>query len=465
VSNGRDEIDSWLEREVTPLLPPPGTLDRIRRTAKRRKTTRAVFAAAGCAVIIGAAAAVPQVLASQHHNSAGQSPLTEGGQTPSSARPSSASPSVPSQSVTSTPVPGTTRTYLSATTSGAPVPADFRPTSITFVGTGSGGEVGAVIGQAGDAAHPCSTRDCTSLAGTSNYGANWYGVSAPETPGATSPDGVSQLRFSNLTDGWAFGPGLWETTKGGWPWTSENTNGMQVTDLETVGGRAFAIFANCSGTGQDYAQTCTSFSLYTSTAGSTTWTPVSVPAGFATMTTSAPSSATLVISGGNTGYLLTPSGAVLTGPVTGGAWTKASTAPCAPGAAQPSGQPTDAQLSAGPSLVLACDNGSTSAVYYSHTGASWKLAGKVQVKGTPTALAGSSPDIIVLATTAGIYYSDSFGASWHAAALTAAAPGGFSYIGMTTPTFGVAVPAEAQLGEVFVTKDGGQTWKPSPIAS
>ncbi len=462
VSNGRDEIDTWLEREVTPLLPPSGTLDRIRHTARRRKTTQAVLAAAGCAVILGAAAAVPQLVGSMHHNSGGQPPLASPSQTHSSTVPSSTSPSQPSHSASSTPVPGSTHTYLSATSSGAAVPTNFRPTSVTFVGTGSGGEVGAVIGQAGP---PCATSDCTSLAGTSNYGASWYGVSAPETPGADSPAGVSQLRFSNLTHGWAFGPGLWETSKGGWPWTSENTDGMQVTDLETVGGRAFAIFASCSGTGQDYAATCTRFSLYTSAAGTTTWSPVIVPSGFATMSTVAPSAATLVISGGNTGYLLTPSGAVLSGPVTGGAWSKAGMAPCAPGAPQASGEPDGAQLSAGPSLLLACDNGATSTIYTSTNGAHWQRAGKVLVKGTPTALAGSSPDIIVLATTVGIYYSDNSGASWHAAAVRPAAPGGFSYIGMTTPRFGVAVPAQAKLGEVFVTKDGGQTWMPSPIAS
>jgi hypothetical protein len=289
-------------------------------------------------------------------------------------------------------------------------------------------------------------------------------VSAPETSGPTSQNGVSQLRFSNLTDGWAFGPGLWETSKGGWPWTSEDTFGLRVTDLETVGGRAFAIFASCSGTGQDYATTCTSFSLYTSVAGTTTWSPVDVPAGFATMTSPAPSAATLVMSGGTTGYLLTPSGTVLTGPVTGGAWTKAGTAPCSPGAAQVSGQPTGAQLASGGSLVLACDNGSTSTIYTSANGANWQRAGKALVRGTATALTASTPDITVLATTAGIYYSDNAGASWHAASVTGAAPGGFSYIGMTTQTSGVAVPADAQLSELFVTTNGGQTWKVSHIS-
>ncbi len=464
MSNGRDEVDSWLEREVTPLLPPAGTLDRIRRTARRRKAVQAVTVAAGCAVVIGAVAAIPQLTAILDHGHGSRPPPAAAQSSPSiSISASIGQPERPSKSVG--PSAGQQRSRLSATSSGSPVPADFRPTSVTFVGTGSGGEVGAVIGQAGDASHRCATRDCTSLAGTSDYGLTWYGVSAPETPGPASPGGVSQLRFSNLSDGWAFGPGLWETSKGGWPWTPEDTHGLQVTDLETVGGRAFAVFARCSGTGQDYYDTCTSFSLYTSTADSTTWSPVSVPDGFGTMTTSAPSAATLVISGGSTGYLLTPSGAVLTGPVTGGAWRKAGTAPCDPGAVQASGQPADAQLASGPSLVLACDSGDTSTIYISHAGATWQQVAKVQVRGKAAALTASNPGIIVLATTAGIYYSADDGATWHAASVTAAAPSGFSYIGMTTSSFGVAVPADSKLGEVFVTTDGGQTWTPSRIAS
>jgi hypothetical protein len=464
VSNGRDEIDTWLEREVTPLMPPPGSLDRIRRTARRRKTTQAVIAAAGCAVIIGAAATVPQLISGTGHGAAPRPPLA--GANPS-ARSLSARPGARPrpQTFTSTPIPAITRSYLSATSSGVPVPADFRPTSVTFVGNGSGGEVGAVIGQAGDASHPCATRDCTSLAGTSAYGTTWYGVSAPETPGPDGATGVSQLRFATLKAGWAFGPALWETSNGGWPWTQESTGGLRVTDLEAASGHALAIFASCTGSGQDYAAGCTRFSLYGSVAGSTTWTPIAVPAADQPMTTSAASAATLVISGGDTGYLLTPAGEVLTGPVSGGTWTQAGKAPCSPTGAQASGQPDGIQLAAGPSLVLACDQGASAAIYTSADGQSWKLAGTAPVAGTATALAAASSGTIVLATTAGIDYATAAGAGWHAAKITGTPAGGFTYIGMTTPQSGVAVPADAALSEVFVTSDGGQTWHPSRITS
>jgi hypothetical protein len=468
VSNGRDEIDTWLEREVTPLMPPHGTLDQIRRTARRRKTTQAVFAAAGCAVVIGAAAAAPALLAGQHHSPGSQTTPAAAQDSPSySVSIRAGSPSPMSQSASSPAESGTKRSYLSATTSGVPVPANFRPTSVTFVGNGSGGEVGAVIGQAGAAGHSCSTRYCTSLAGTSTYGTSWYGVSAPVAPGASSAAGVSQLRFDNLRDGWAFGPALYETSKGGWPWQREiPPAGQRVTDLETASGSALAVFATCTGTGEDYAAGCTSFSLYSSAAGSTTWTPVAVPAAFRAMTTSVGSAATLVISGGNTGYLLTPSKAILTGPVTGGTWTQAGTAPCRPTGAQADGQPKGAQLASasGPVLVLACGGGSSTAmIYTSATGATWTRVGQVGTAGQPTSLSAASTSTVVLATTSGIDYSADLGASWHAAKITGSPPGGFTYVGMTTPTIGVAVPADANLNEVFVTNDGGQTWSASTV--
>jgi hypothetical protein len=473
VSNGRDEIDSWLEREVTPLMPRPGTLDTIRRRARRRKTTQAVAMAGACAVVIGAAAAIPQLTSGLDHNSGGKAPPAAGGTaTHPSVQPKSTGSNDASNSTHSARLLPTklNHSYLSVTTTKFGVPADFRPTSVTFVGNGTGGVVGAVIGQAGDAAHRCATNFCTSLAGTANDGASWYGVSAPLTAGPSGSSGVSQLRFLDLTDGWAFGPALWETTKGGWPWHQEDTFGMHVTALEAgrdqASGQAsaFAVFASCTGTGQRYGTGCTSFQLYTSAPGSTTWAPVTVPAAFQTMTTSAPSAASLAI-GEGTAYLLTPSGEVLTGSVTGGSWKDAGPAQCKPTGAQADGQPLGAHLTTGPKLVLACDSSGSSAIYTSKTGANWQLAGSVQVSGTVTSITAASPGTVVLATTNGIYYSANLGTTWHSATVSGKPAGGFSYVGMTTPTEGVAVPADAQLGEVFVTANGGKSWTPSPVSS
>ncbi len=468
MTDPRDQLDDWLSTEVTPLGPPPGTLDRIRRRARQHKTRQVVVASAACAVVLGAIVAAPQVAAS----------LRAGGSRPPAASlpTSSARTRAPAVQPTSGGAAGETqsagpiqlqqRTTLSTTSSGTAPPPHFRPTSVTFVGTGDG-LVGAVIGQAGP---PCATADCTSLAGTSNYGASWYGVSAPIAPGPSEASGVSQLRFANLKDGWAFGPALYETTGGGWPWQQVSTAGQRVIDLEASGQDALAIFATCAGTGTYYATDCTSFALYQGSAGSTTFTPVAVPASYLHMSAAPPSTAELVIAAG-TGYLLTPSGAVLSGPVTGGSWTLAGQAPCAPAVAASTGTPDGALLAAdSQQLMLTCPAqpgvaGDQVALYASATGSSWKLIAPVPVSGGPASLAAAGSGQVVLATTAGLYYSTDGGTTWQTASVSGPAPaGGFSYVGMTNLSQGVAVPAATYLGEVYVTADGGETWNPSPIA-
>ena len=178
-----------------------------------------------------------------------------------------------------------------------------------------------------------------------------------------------------------------------------------------------------------------------------------------------PSAASLVISGGTTGYLLTPSDQVLTGPVSGGAWTVAGAAPCKPGPAQASGAPADAQLAAGQSLVLACDSGQQTTIYSSAAGKSWQRMAVLKTQGAATSLGGNSTGQFVLATTSGLYYSADSGKHWQSASV-AGSPGlGFSYVGMTNATQGVAIPADASLGEIFVTGDGGRTWTASPVRS
>jgi hypothetical protein len=471
VTEPRDELETWLQREVTPMFPPPGSFDRIRRRARARKRRQAVLAAVGCAVLAAGVAAGPRLASALEHRSGGSPPRLAQG-TPHVPRQSTAGGggTTGPKTATSHAVQISQRTTLSH--SWTVPPANFQPTSITFVGNGSGGLLGAAIGQAGTPGH-CATKDCTSLAGTSNYGQSWHGVSAPVAPGPAEPSGVSQLRFANPDDGWAFGPALYETTGGGWPWRRVQTNGMRVTDLETVGQTALAVFASCSGSGADFASDCTSFSLYSGRAGAATWSAVDVPAKFLHMSTATASSATLVISGTTTAYLLTPSGAVLSGPVSGGKWTLAGQAPagCLPGPPQADGQPTDAQLAAGDNrLLLACDTGSSSSateqtvLYSSADGTTWRRVGPVLHSGAANSLGTALTGNAVLATTTGIYYSAN-GTSWRPASLSQAGgpAGGFSYVGMTTQQLGVAVPENAKLGEIFVTSDGGQTWTASPI--
>ena len=230
---------------------------------------------------------------------------------------------------------------------------------------------------------------------------------------------------------------------------------------------ALGLFATCTGTGRTYAAKCTSFSLNTSAAGSATWTPVTVPAG--TMSTGQAASADLIVTG-TTGYLLTPTGAVLTGPVSGGQWRLAGPAPCAPGAPQANGMPSQALLATSQQeLMIVCANGSTGqstvpTLSTSTNGSAWQLVGSVPAAGSITSVASGTAGQVVLATSAGIYESADTGTAWRPAKISGGAPAdGFSYVGMTNPHQGVAVPTDAARGEVYVTNDGGLHWQPRPI--
>jgi hypothetical protein len=477
VTEPRDDLDRWLGQEVEPLLPPPGTFDRIRGRARRRKLNQALVAAASVVVVIGAAVLVPTLTGALRSGGGGQPQAGATLQSPAH-RTSSAPAAVSPKPISVSPqVSSSGGTGLSGTTSGTSAPAGFRPTSITMVGT----SVGAVIGQAGSPGQ-CATQYCTSLAGTSTYGASWYGVSAPPTGPPDGATGVSQVRFLNLTDGWAFGPQLYTTTDGGRTWSSAvPTHGLRVVDLEATGNGALALLASCQGTGAAYASGCTSFELYSSVAGSSTWQPVSLriptslradsPNGVL-QAAGQSSSATVVIAHrttGAAGYLLTPAGDILSGPVSGGTWSYVGKAPCQPGAAASDGQPLGAQMSAGDGLLLLdCATGAAALqakqLYESSDGGvRWSPVGRPPTTGTATALAGTSTGQMVLATTAGIDYSAD-GTTWTPATIAGGSPaGGFGYVGMTTNMQGVALPTDASLGELFVTSNGGQTWTASNI--
>ncbi len=491
VSNHRDEIDSWLDADVQPLPPPPGTFERVSRRARRRKAGRAIASAAGAAVLVTGLAITPRVAGSLFSHPAGQaessaitSPTLPA---PTPSNPGGGHGTTAGRSSSAIPTP-TAGSSLSPSGSGQPVPARFRPTSVTFIGT----HMGAVIGQAGTPGNcgPPVKADCTSLAGTSDYGRTWYGVSAPVTGAPAGPAGVSGLRFLDTRTGWAFGPELWVTHDGGAHWTQESTRGLRVTSLETAGNRAFALFASCSGTGADFAAHCTSFRLLSSSAAGGGWQPVAGVAGDLRPAAAGaagvpPPAASLVLVAGpvanpeaGTGYVLAPSGTVLSGPLTGGPWTVNGQAPCQSAVVPGSGQPARAAFTAGSNeLFVACTSAAPAAggLYVKNVWASadggkhWQRAGRVSGPGIATSLAAAQGGLVVLATTTCIDLSADGGSSWRqvygSPPGAAAGQQGFSYVGMTDGQHGVAVPADAGLHEVLITDDGGSSWRLSLVSS
>jgi hypothetical protein len=454
-----DDVDSWLSGRIDPLPPPPGTFELIKRRARHRKYRRLAITAGAAAVIVAAGVAVPQIVRlsplgpvnPSGHNSAVPSPgstATGGGapESSSSARPAP-SPSRP------------------------PVPPNFQPTSVTFVST----SIGWVIGQAGTPGH-CATQYCTSVARTDNAGKTWFGVPAPLTGAPGGATGVGGIRFLNGEDGWAFGPELFATHDAGHTWTQVDTGGLRVTDLETVGDRAFAVFASCTGSGPDFAAQCTRFTLYSSPAGADDWTPVGASTSGLTDAEGlvGPGSASIVLTGSR-GYLLGPDGMLFSGPVDGTAWSQVARVPCAVGTAQPDGQPTGALFGAidATKLIIACPQpaagpvGGEQKVIYSSAdgGASWNHLATAPTAGIASAVAASPSQTVVLGTDQGIDLLGAGGSGWQQATLVTGAPaGGFQYVGMTTDLQGIALPVNATDGVVWFTFDGGASWQPSLVS-
>jgi hypothetical protein len=185
---------------------------------------------------------------------------------------------------------------------------------------------------------------------------------------------------------------------------------------------------------------------------------------------------------GSRGYLLGPDGTLYAGPVDGSAaWQKVAALPPACDAGIQQGQPQPASLlatAASSELVLACLSpasdssvappSSEQKLIFSSAdgGASWQRMGQAPAAGIASSLAASPAQSLVLATDRGIELLPHGESAWRAATLTAALPdGGFSYVGMTTDELGIALPADPAAGAVWFTYDGGQTWKPSAVAS
>ncbi len=452
----RDDLDSWMDGRIDPLPPPPGTFDLIKKRARRRKFRRLAVGAGAAAVIVAAAVTVPQVVNLPVLNS------------PTATTAANGRSSTPAPSASSGATAASSSASPIESKAAAPVPANFRPSSATFIGT----QTGWVIGQAGTPGN-CATQYCTSVARTDDAGKTWSGVPAPVTGPADGATGVSQIRFLNGSDGWAFGPQLYATHDGGHTWAQVVTDGLRVTDLETVGGRAFALFASCTGTGPAFAATCTSYSLYSSPAAADDWTPVG-PA-----TSGLSGGAASMVLTQTRGYLLAPDRMLYSGPVNGpvngrAPWQPVASIPCPVGQPLADGQPTGALLAAGSTanLVLACASSSAPGTQQAkqvftsaNGGMTWQNAGAAPGLGLATSVAATPDGTYVLATGQGIDVQPAGSGAWQAATLTGPAPaGGFGYVGMTTDAQGIALPADPAAGTVWFTFDGGKTWRPFAVS-
>ena len=148
---------------------------------------------------------------------------------PSPSATTTAAATSPTTPASTSPAPAT------ATTAPAgPVPSGFAPESFTAIGT----ETWWLLGSA-----PCAGPPCTSIVRTDNGGSSFVGIPAPRT------SSVTQLRFANASDGFAYDTELWVTHDAGAQWREVGLGGS-VTDLAIGDGYAFAIVRSASGAGR-----------------------------------------------------------------------------------------------------------------------------------------------------------------------------------------------------------------------
>jgi photosystem II stability/assembly factor-like uncharacterized protein len=106
-----------------------------------------------------------------------------------------------------------------------PVPPGFGAESFTAIG----GDTWWLLGAA-----PCTIAPCTSILRTDNGGSSFVGTPAPRTTK------VSQLRFANAADGFAYDSQLWATHDAGASWHQIRLGGT-VTEMAISNGFAYAL--------------------------------------------------------------------------------------------------------------------------------------------------------------------------------------------------------------------------------
>ncbi len=196
----------------------------------------------GTLVVLGAILALAGCAAN-----AGTNPPAPG---TTAAGPSTGIGSTSSTTTTKATSSSTASRPTSSPTEGSPVAPGFRVQSATFISAHDGWVLGMTT---------CTSLSCgmasspAEIARTIDAGAHWVLATAPPThvtPTQGPSSGVSELRFADARDGWAYGPDLWSTHDGGSTWTklSIGVAGSHVVDLEAAGGEVDAVVTHCAST-------------------------------------------------------------------------------------------------------------------------------------------------------------------------------------------------------------------------
>ena len=166
----------------------------------------------------------------------------------------------PRPATTTSTAPGTTTSTQAAA---APGLTAFDPFSFTALSLQMWWLLGSI---------PCDTAQrCPELLRTTDGGADFEQLAAPDFGWVPNGSMDSGLRFADASHGWLFGPGLWSTDDGGSTWVQQHVAGT-VTDVEAADGEAYALVCTTG------AASCSTMELLRTAVSGGGWSPVNLPA-------------------------------------------------------------------------------------------------------------------------------------------------------------------------------------------
>lgn len=438
MSDHQDDFERELRRVLHDdrwsLTPPTDSLERVHRGAARRRRRRRAAASGLSALSVIAVAVlaltIPQQLRTQQGGSA--SSVRTSASASARTKATRPSPEFTAQRPTSSARSSGSESTTKATTLGGPVPAHFAAASMTATSTSTFWVLGTA---------PCKNPVCTSIVRTQDAGRSFRGMPAPRAPLSTNPTGsntVSDLRFADADNGYAFGGSLWTTHDGARTWQQHQLPGT-VLSVEAAQGTAWALVKSGS-----------THRLYRSPTSEDSWSRVDLPSALDDTTPD------LVLQPGLVVVLGSSSGSAVAFVSTDGGRTfhqRQNPCPVAFGAPSLS--------AASGTLWVFCATGTQGRPYASTDGArSW-----TPVSGTPpggwansTVIGGRSASSAVLASGGRLYGVTTGGGVQRESAPSVAAGTSLRFVGFTTPQLGYAIVTPPSTSALLRSTDGGRTW-------
>jgi photosystem II stability/assembly factor-like uncharacterized protein len=277
-NNGDDDLERRL-RDVlhsrglgVPV--PPDAIDRIHAGARRRQQRRTGASALGAVAIIAIAAVAIGVHPHDHGSTLA---AHKDSSSPSAAALSSSQPASPSGPITSPTVIPSAVASTAVVEPTAPAVAStppvqvFNPVSISAIGINDYWVLGYITADSGP--------NGISIRKTTDAGQHFTTVGHPaafvaQMPASVPPDTptVSDIRFGDTNNGWAYGGNLFVTKDGGTSWSPVTGVPGTVVDLAAASGNVWAVADNEASGSPSYSL----FHATYSTGGTSAWSKVNL---------------------------------------------------------------------------------------------------------------------------------------------------------------------------------------------